>query len=99
VHSNNLPLGTVPSRELDTTGTTIALEPGDRILCFSDGLIETQSVSGELFGLERAAAIATRTASDDVFGALLRALADFRGDNPSFDDLSLVAVSPSAAAS
>jgi serine phosphatase RsbU (regulator of sigma subunit) len=99
VHSNNLPLGTVPSRELDThETTTLTLEPDDRIVCFSDGLIETQSGSGELFGLARAAAIAASTPSDGVFEALLRALSEFRGENPSFDDLSLVAVSPSAAA-
>jgi serine phosphatase RsbU (regulator of sigma subunit)/anti-sigma regulatory factor (Ser/Thr protein kinase) len=98
VHSENLPLGTVPSRELEAEGTTLEIEPGAHILCFSDGLIETHSDAGELFGLERASAIAESQAPDRVFDALLGALGEFRGENPSFDDLSLVAVSAGAAA-
>lgn len=98
VHSSDLPLGTVPSKQLDVAGVTLSLDPGDRILCFSDGLIETQSTKSELFGLERAAAIAAQRAPDEVFGALLGAVVEFRGDNPSFDDLSLVEVTAGAAA-
>jgi len=98
VHSDNLPLGTVPSRELESAGTMLEIEPDTRILCFSDGLIETHNVSGELFGLERASAIASSHGPDEVFTALLGALGEFRGENPSFDDLSLVEVSASAAA-
>jgi serine phosphatase RsbU (regulator of sigma subunit) len=55
-------------------------------------------VQGELFGMERASAIVSLHAPDEVFEALLRALSEFRGDNPSFDDLSLVEVSAGAAA-
>lgn len=97
VHSSDLPLGTVPSKALDTAGVTLSVGPGDRILCFSDGLIETQRTKGELFGLERAAAIAAQRAPDEVFGALLGSVVEFRGDNPSFDDLSLVEVTAGAA--
>jgi serine phosphatase RsbU (regulator of sigma subunit)/anti-sigma regulatory factor (Ser/Thr protein kinase) len=98
VHSENLPLGTVPSRDIESAGTVLEIEPETRILCFSDGLIETHSVQGELFGMERASAIVSLHAPDEVFEALLRALSEFRGDNPSFDDLSLVEVSAGAAA-
>jgi hypothetical protein len=97
VHSSDLPLGTVPRKQLDVAGVTLSLDSGDRILCFSDGLIETQSTKSELFGLDRAAAIAAQHAPDEVFGALLGAVVEFRGDNPSFDDLSLVEVTAGAA--
>jgi len=97
IHSGDLPLGTVPSKQLEPAGVTLSVEHGDRILCFSDGLIETQSTRNELFGLERAAAIATQRAPDEVFGALLGAVVEFRGDSPSFDDLSLVEVTAGAA--
>jgi serine phosphatase RsbU (regulator of sigma subunit) len=97
IHSSDLPLGTVPSPELDVAGVRLELDSGDRILCFSDGLIETQSTKNELFGLERAAAIAAQRAPDEVFGALLGAVVEFRGDNPAFDDLSLVEVTAGAA--
>ncbi|MDQ2647023.1 MAG: SpoIIE family protein phosphatase [Myxococcota bacterium] len=97
IHSSDLPLGTVPSPELDVAGVRLTLDAGDRILCFSDGLIETQSTKNELFGLERAAVIAAQRAPDEVFGALLGAVVEFRGDNPAFDDLSLVEVTAGAA--
>ncbi|MFL6136805.1 MAG: PP2C family protein-serine/threonine phosphatase [Frankiaceae bacterium] len=36
------------------------LEPGDRILLFTDGVVEARSPDGEFFGVERLADIATR---------------------------------------
>lgn len=97
VHSEHLPLGTVPSRDIDPRGATYPVAADTRILCFSDGLIETHDVRGELFGLERAVRIAAGNRPAAVFGALLRSLAEFRGELPSMDDLSLVEVSSDAA--
>jgi serine phosphatase RsbU (regulator of sigma subunit) len=74
----------------------VSLKPGARILCYSDGLIETQGPRGELFGLERAAQIAESAQPHEVFETLMLKLVEFRGDSPSLDDLSLVEVSSGA---
>lgn len=40
-----------------------ALEPGDRVLLYTDGVIEARSPDGELFGRDRLVDLATRTPS------------------------------------
>jgi serine phosphatase RsbU (regulator of sigma subunit) len=42
--------------------TTLALDPGDRLTLLSDGVVEAQSATGELFGFERTCAISAQTA-------------------------------------
>jgi Stage II sporulation protein E (SpoIIE) len=55
-----LPLGLDPGAEYEET--TLALNPGDRITLLSDGVVEAQSATGELFGFERTCAISAQTA-------------------------------------
>jgi serine phosphatase RsbU (regulator of sigma subunit) len=45
--------------------TTIALEPNDRIILYTDGITEARSASGEYFGVERLAEHVARAASGD----------------------------------
>lgn len=49
--SNGLPIGMFPDRRYTATG--LRLEPGDTLLLYTDGLIETTNEKGELFGMER----------------------------------------------
>jgi hypothetical protein len=46
-----LPLGVVPEVTYDEV--RLYLHPGDRLLMMSDGVVEAQNTSGELFGFER----------------------------------------------
>ncbi|MGA2851162.1 MAG: PP2C family protein-serine/threonine phosphatase [Terracidiphilus sp.] len=55
-----LPLGIVPDTAYEQN--TLALAPGDRLTLLSDGVVEAQSASGELFGFERTCQISTETA-------------------------------------
>ena len=88
--SNHLPLGVVSTRELEIQIETLEVEEHDRVICFSDGLIETRDENGELFGVERAArAIRTCTAPES-FDVLLGAVEAFRGGVPAADDLSII---------
>lgn len=57
-----LPLGLVDHAEYDEI--QVQLEPGDRLTFLSDGVVEAQSRNGELFGFERARALAMRTADE-----------------------------------
>jgi phosphoserine phosphatase RsbU/P len=53
-----LPLGLVPDADYDEV--SMQLEPGDRLMFLSDGVVEAQSRTGELFGFERTRALAMR---------------------------------------
>jgi hypothetical protein len=46
-----LPLGMLPKMEFPVTSFT--LEPGDSLMIMSDGVVEAQNASGELFGFDR----------------------------------------------
>lgn len=60
--ANGLPLGIVP--EVSYSDTAFAMKPGGRLTFLSDGVIEARNSSGELFGFERTAAIATGSAEE-----------------------------------
>ena len=97
--SRHLPLGTVPSSELEVEVSGYDVQPGDVVLCFSDGVPETRNLSGELFGMDRVKQILSKNAPSDGFEGLLRALEAFRGIEQSADDVSLVAVTVAAGGS
>ncbi|UWZ86352.1 PP2C family protein-serine/threonine phosphatase [Occallatibacter riparius] len=56
---SGLPLGVAPSAQYDET--EIRLEPSDVLMFMSDGVVESQNATGELFGFERARAMATQS--------------------------------------
>jgi sigma-B regulation protein RsbU (phosphoserine phosphatase) len=51
----NLPLGMFPLTRYDQD--TVALRSGDRLALYSDGLVEAESATGEVFGVERLSAV------------------------------------------
>jgi Stage II sporulation protein E (SpoIIE) len=63
-----LPLGIAASGIFETQ--RFELRPGSRLAFYSDGVIEAQSKSGELFGFERAKAISTKPAAEIVKEAI-----------------------------
>jgi serine phosphatase RsbU (regulator of sigma subunit) len=70
------------------------LEPGDRLVLYSDGVIEDESSNGERFGLEPLIALfqtdrAGRLSETCV--RLIDLLAERRGDVPPSDDIALLA--------
>jgi phosphoserine phosphatase RsbU/P len=72
----------------------LAIEPGDVLVCFTDGIIECENAGGEQFSERRLRAICQRAApggAHKVRDAVLDALTAFRGDAPQGDDLTLVA--------
>ncbi|MGB8845440.1 MAG: PP2C family protein-serine/threonine phosphatase, partial [Terracidiphilus sp.] len=57
---SGLPLGIAP--DATYTESTIQLAPNDRLTFLSDGVVEAQTPTGELFGFERTQAISTQSA-------------------------------------
>lgn len=63
-----------PSLPMGLGGTvseiaTERLQPGDRVLFYTDGVVESRSPDGEHFGVERLADLLVRATLDDVFPA------------------------------
>ncbi|MHC4472828.1 MAG: PP2C family protein-serine/threonine phosphatase [Planctomycetota bacterium] len=71
----------------------VELFPGDILLLYTDGIPEARSTLKEQFGMERMCEIVrgkrTRPASEIVEG-IVREVAEFIGDNPYDDDLTLI---------
>ena len=82
-------------RRLDLTECTIALEPGDLVLLYTDGVTDAQAADGERFGearLVEAVRSAPSRAAADVVGAVCDAYHLFQGDMPAADDVTMVAI-------
>ena len=103
-----LPANEDQCRELDTEGmilgvkkqvefaeVCVTLQPGDKILLYTDGITEAQNRAGEFFGVDRLTQhlISNRLASPEMtIQNLLAALREFCGSATFNDDVSLVVV-------
>jgi sigma-B regulation protein RsbU (phosphoserine phosphatase) len=69
--------------------------PGAVIVIGTDGITESRSPAGELFGAERVRALVAANAhlpAEDIQAAVIRAVERFRGEGPQEDDITLVVV-------
>lgn len=64
-----LPLGLIPEPSYEVY--RFKIEPGSRLVFYSDGVVEAQSAKGELFGFERSREIAVRPAAEIAEAAAL----------------------------
>jgi len=86
-----LPLGIRTEHELELHQAIVA--PGDTLLLYTDGVVETLDRAGESFGFERLQkALAPGGSSEVIHERVLRELDLFRGDEPVYDDCSLVVI-------
>ena len=88
---SNLPLGVLPQAHYDQG--RLQLRSGDRIVMYTDGLIEAPSPDGELFGLERLRGVLDREARSDLYDVKAAVLAVVRahtGGSLEHDDVTLL---------
>jgi len=91
IPSANLPLGVVDSDELTLRAETIDVAPGDRVLLYSDGLIEAVDENGAMFGEARLLAeIEAGHPPHRLFERIRAAVDAFRGEARQSDDITLV---------
>ncbi len=86
-------LGLLAEDELRLGEETVALEPGDRLVLYTDGLTDALDAQEEQFGRERLIEVARRERSAplQVMGdALFAAVAAHQGDGEMFDDMTLL---------
>lgn len=75
--------------------TTVELAPGTLLLLYSDGVLDAQNPQEEHFGSEQMLDVARAHLGDsarDVRDALLSQLQRFMGEEPQFDDITLMTV-------
>lgn len=92
VPSTHLPLGVAHSERFDATPVVLPMVIGERLLCLTDGVIESRNQAGDQFGEERVAELIGEyeTRPEAIFDGLLQALEAFHGSPE--DDISLLEV-------
>jgi serine phosphatase RsbU (regulator of sigma subunit) len=90
-----LPLGLVPN--LTYEALDVALQPGDLLVCYSDGLVEATNPAGEPYGFDRLASLlcglgAYMTPASDTLNRILAAVTAWAAGDPHPDDITLVVV-------
>ena len=82
-------------REVELEDLEVAVEPGDCLVFYTDGVTEAMDTNHALFGQDRleAAMRASEGASaEQVLDTIVSAIRDFTGDIPQSDDLTLFVV-------
>jgi CheY-like chemotaxis protein/anti-sigma regulatory factor (Ser/Thr protein kinase) len=91
--SGNMPLGVEKDESKFNKGHEIRhLNKGERVIFFTDGIIEAESPEGEFFEEERLLSC-FKAGTDDTIGAILETLNDFIQDAEQRDDITLFEVS------
>lgn len=94
----NLPLGILDLADYEQFRVTLA--PGDRVLCYTDSLIESRDETGEMLGPAGVLAIANglpkEVPTDAFVTALWTALHERTGDTLLNDDVTMLLMTPNA---
>ena len=93
------PIGMAPDSD-DFSEQSLVLEPGDRLLVYSDGLTDTMRDDGEVYGAARLLEALSQCGSGEIDQTIATLMADldkFRGDAPVSDDSSILGVSVASA--
>lgn len=91
--SQHPPLGVMHDREFHSDLQPYDMEEGDRLLLYTDGVLEARSPSGEMFGEARVHECVKRgQATDCAFKEIVSALVVFSGEDAQEDDITIVDV-------
>ena len=91
--TEGLILGVLP--EVSVEEKAIQLDPGDILLLYTDGIIESQNRDGDFYGIERLSETLRHRRDappEGIIGALFEDLNLFLGDATPTDDITLVAL-------
>jgi len=91
--STGLPVGLLAGRGY--TEETVQLGPGDVLFLYTDGCVEAESETDEMFGAERLEALLVArdpSVTDDVLAGVEREVTRFRGARDLFDDATMMTV-------
>jgi sigma-B regulation protein RsbU (phosphoserine phosphatase) len=90
---DNFPLGIL--EECDYQETQLKLESGDRVVFYTDGIVEAMNEKEEIFGFDRLLDVlqnAGPISADELLREILNKVKLFAGNAPQHDDLTLIVV-------
>jgi phosphoserine phosphatase RsbU/P len=91
---DNFPLGIL--EESDYQESRIALKPGDKLIFYTDGIVEAMNERKEIFGFERLLNVlqtAGPISAVELLREILNRIKRFTGNAPQHDDLTVIVVS------
>ncbi len=91
--ATSMPLGLVHGTPFRTE--TLRLQPGDKLVLYSDGVTEASNPAGEFFGIERlrdAVRAARGRTCAEMYRTVMANVREFIGNTDQHDDLTLVVV-------
>lgn len=93
VKSRHLPLGVMQNDRFNSDTYLVPLERGDRILMWSDGILEASDTEGTMFGEERIhEVILAASDANNIFSELLDAVHQHTGKSEQDDDYTIIEV-------
>lgn len=90
--SKNLPLGILPTEQLDVSCEGYCIDEAATVLICSDGLIEARNRNGDIFGADNLVSAVAPQPLPERMNALTVALTDFLQGDAHHDDISVVMV-------
>ncbi len=90
---HGMPLGLLPAERIALSQETVDLEPGDRLILYSDGLTDALSPSGQLFDRRRLRHLLLEQADlapAAMCAAVFERLAAYRAGTEQYDDMTLL---------
>jgi sigma-B regulation protein RsbU (phosphoserine phosphatase) len=96
--TTGIPLGLFPDSKYQEK--VLDLEEGDIVVFYTDGIVESRSLSGEEFGLKRLAGVVNRNRShspSEIVGAIRQAVAEYSEHEAADDDQTIMIVKMTAA--
>jgi serine phosphatase RsbU (regulator of sigma subunit) len=94
-NGQHLPLGT--KLDIDFHQQSLQLEPGDVLVLYTDGVVESRNAHDEEFGVKRLRDVVRRHAgetSTEIESAIITEVAAFSGRAELFDDLTVIVLKP-----
>jgi len=86
-------LGILAREQFDSSVENCALSDSDRLIAYTDGIIEAENLQGERYGdMRLLKQLQAPTSKDSLFNAILRDLDRFRGQAKQSDDCTLIEV-------
>ncbi|MFN2116408.1 MAG: SpoIIE family protein phosphatase [Candidatus Promineifilaceae bacterium] len=84
-------LGILP--EIEIPNNSIALDPGDTLILYTDGVTEAVNADLDEFGTDRlnlTTQVLHREKPEEIISGIIRSVNEHTGDTPQFDDMAMV---------
>jgi len=91
---DTFPLGILDDAAYEET--RLELSPGDKVILYTDGIVEAMNTDEEMFGFERLLEVVQTSASttaDALLNEIIGSVSEFAGATPQHDDLTVIVVS------